>query len=146
MTSGREVESRNPRSKYPYVRPVDNDDRVDRVGYDVFSAGRAAVGSSRFQWRLTGRHNVERLELTFPDFAVFLDGVTHLEPNFSEGGNGTLVPFTQTSGSFSGHSIGDMDVGPSSSGRPTPRSGKTKVLPHSEAVSLSGFLKVTQFG
>jgi hypothetical protein len=49
---------------------------------------------------------LEELTLTFPDFNVVLSDVTHLNPNFCfECGTGAPVPFTQSTGSFSGHSV-----------------------------------------
>ncbi len=51
-------------------------------------------------------HLLEELTLSFPDFNVVLSDVTHLIPNFCfECGTGASVPFTQSTGTFSGHSI-----------------------------------------
>jgi len=50
-------------------------------------------------------HILEELTLSFPDFNIALSDVTHLSPGFClVCGTGAAVPFTQTTGSFSGHS------------------------------------------
>jgi hypothetical protein len=58
--------------------------------------------------QLRGAQVVEQLQLTFPAFTVSLDDVTHLMPGFcvDQCGNGTVVPFTQKTGPFSGHAVG----------------------------------------
>ena len=151
MTSSREVESRTQevgiRARGPLMKTIGGIALVATL----LSAGPAAADPVTFSGGLTGRHNVETLDLAFPDFAVFLDGATHLMPNFAEAGNGMPVPFTQTTGSFSGHSIGDIDVvgtlsfvGPTDTLMIGQDQGAAATL--QEAVTLSGFLKVTQFG
>jgi hypothetical protein len=49
----------------------------------------------------------EELDLVFPDFTIIVQGLPQLTPGFClDGcGTGTPVPFTQTTGLFSGHSI-----------------------------------------
>ncbi len=151
VTSRREVESRTQevgiRTRAPLIKTIVG----IALGATLLSAGRAAADPVTISGGLTGRHNVETLDITFPDFAVFLDGVTHLMPNFGDAGNGMPVPFTQSTGSFSGHSTGDMDVvgtlsfvGPTDTLIIGQDQGAAATL--QEAVTLSGFLKVTQFG
>jgi len=99
----------------------------------------------------------EELLLDFPDFNLILSDVTHLVPGFcDECGTGSPVPFTQQTGSFSGHSFFslashtiDADVtGNLSFTGPT----DTLDISHdpfasvffSETVQWSGSLKVTQ--
>jgi hypothetical protein len=55
----------------------------------------------------------EQLDLSFPDFSVSLPGVTRLIPGLClEGcGNGTTVPFEQSTGQFSGRSIAMPQLG-----------------------------------
>jgi hypothetical protein len=104
-----------------------------------------------------GAQILEGLLLFFPDFNLSLPDVTHLVPGFcDECGTGSPVPFTQRTGSFSGHSVYslpshtiDADVAGSLS-----FTGPTDVLDishdpfastfFSEAVHWSGWLKVTQ--
>ncbi len=99
----------------------------------------------------------EELLLFFPNFSLSLPGVTHLIPGFcDECGTGSPVPFTQRTGTFSGHSIYslashtiDADVTGS-----LWFTGPTDVLAisqdpfaaafFSEPVQWSGWLKVTQ--
>ena len=103
----------------------------------------------------------QELVLTFPDFTIDADlGIQpRLDPGFcSDGcGNGTAVPFTQTTGVFSGHSTGaatpgatDADVtgslsfvGPTEFVSLNPDFGGDVL---SSMVQISGFLRVTQPG
>ena len=148
MTSSREWESRiqevGIRTRAPLMKTIGG----IALAAMLLSPGRAAADPVTFSGGLTGRHNVETLEIAFPDFAVFLDGVTHLMPNFGDAGNGMPVPFTQSTGSFSGHSTGDIDVvgtlsfvGPTDTLMIGQDQGAAATL--QEAVTLSGFLKVT---
>ena len=97
----------------------------------------------------------ESITIAFPDFTVSLDQLTHLMPGFCEDGcgNGTLVPFTQTTGMFSGHSVGSSGnqvsadvtgnfsfVGPTDVVTLDPFGGFFV----SEPVQFSGTLRVTQ--
>ena len=51
-------------------------------------------------------HILEQVTISFPDFNVALPDVTHLSPGFClVCGTGAAVPFTQTTGNFSGHSV-----------------------------------------
>ena len=102
-------------------------------------------------------HLLEELTLTFPDFSVVLSDMTHLTPNFCLAcGTGATVPFTQSTGSFSGHSVAnpalhtiDADISGNLS-----FTGPTDVLDISydpptgdilrEAVQWSGSLTITQ--
>jgi hypothetical protein len=57
--------------------------------------------------QLRGAQVEEQLALFFPEFTVVLPDVTHLIPGFCiECSTGASVPFTQATGSFSGHSTG----------------------------------------
>lgn len=57
--------------------------------------------------QLRGAQVEEQLSLFFPDFTVVLPDVTHLIPGFCiECNTGASVPFTQTTGNFSGHATG----------------------------------------
>jgi hypothetical protein len=100
----------------------------------------------------------QELDLTFPGFSLILPSVSPLKPNFCfDGcGNGTAVPFTQTTGAFSDHSTAqpfggviDADVsgvlsfvGPTDFVSIGPDRGASDVL--TKVVKLSGLLKVTQ--
>ncbi len=99
----------------------------------------------------------EELELFFPDFTILLSDVTHLIPGFcDECGNGSPVRFTQTTATFSGHSIGDpglrtidADVrgelsfdGPTDVINIAPEQFASDVI--SESVQISGRLRVMQ--
>jgi hypothetical protein len=102
-------------------------------------------------------HLLEELTLSFPDFNVSLSDVTHLSPGFClVCGTGSAVPFTQSTGSFSGHSVGipalhtiDADIsgtlsfiGPTDVLNIPPDPFLGEVL--SEAVRFSGSLTITQ--
>ena len=128
-------------------------------------AGRAAADPIGISGVLFGQPRFaaieHELDLFFPDFTLVLQGATHLEPGFcSRGcGTGTAVSFTQTTGPFSGRSIGlpptlssiDADVtgtlsfvGPTDfiniSSEPFASDDLT------EPVQFSGVLRVTQAG
>ena len=80
------------------------------VAVAVLHAERATADPLTVSGFLEGQprifHLLEELTLTFPDFNVVLSDVTHLNPNFCfECGTGAPVPFTQSTGSFSGHSV-----------------------------------------
>ena len=68
---------------------------ADPVGFSGFLSG-----------DLRGALVQQQLDLTFPDFKVSVAVEPQLNPGFClDGcGNGTLVPFTQTTGVFSAHS------------------------------------------
>jgi hypothetical protein len=99
----------------------------------------------------------EELQLFFPDFTVNLSDVTHLVPGFcDECGTGSPVPFTQQTGSFSGHSffsLGSHTIDADVTGNLS-FTGPTDVLDishdpfdstfFSETVHWSGWLKITQ--
>src|SRR5262245_61831415 len=55
----------------------------------------------------------QQLDLTFPDFNVSIGVEPQLKPGFClDGcGNGTPVPFTQSTGVFSGHSTAFAGIG-----------------------------------
>lgn len=100
---------------------------------------------------------VQQLDLTFPDFAISIGVEPQLNPGFCRDGcgNGTPVPFTQTTGLFSGHSTAsagrgtiDADVtgmlqfiGPIEFVTILPEAGGDVV---SAPVQVRGFLRVTQ--
>lgn len=124
-------------------------------------AGRATADPVAVTGFLTGQPRgaliQEELELSFPEFTILLSDVTHLIPGFcDECGNGSPVRFTQTTGTFSGHSIGDpglrtidADVtgelsfeGPADVISIAPEQFASDVL--SESVQISGRLRVTQ--
>jgi hypothetical protein len=79
--------------------------------FAALSAGRAAADPIAVSGVLFGQPRFaaieDELELVFPDFTLDLQGATHLEPGFCANGcgTGTAVPFTQTTGAFSGRSI-----------------------------------------
>jgi PEP-CTERM motif len=99
----------------------------------------------------------QELTLSFPGFNIILPDMPHVIPGFCfECGTGAPVPFTQSTGSFSGHSVGnpalhtiDADVSGNLS-----FTGPTDVLDIShdpfagdflsEAVQWSGSLTITQ--
>jgi hypothetical protein len=98
----------------------------------------------------------EDLTLSFPNFNVLIFDVTHLMPGFCDECSREPVPFTQRTGSFSGHSVGlpvlgtvDADISGNLS-----FTGPTDMLDisndpfagafFSEAVQWSGSLKITQ--
>jgi hypothetical protein len=101
----------------------------------------------------------QQLDLTFPDFKISIAVEPQLSPGFCiDGcGNGTAVPFTQTTGVFSGHSVaspgaGTIDaqvtgmlsfVGPTQVVSLLPEFGGDVLT---APVELSGFLRVTQPG
>jgi len=127
----------------------------------VLHAGRASADPVTVSGFLEGQprfaHLLEDLWLTFPDFTVVVSDVTHLIPGFCfECGTGAPVPFTQSTGSFSGHSFAnpglhtiDADISGSLS-----FVGPTDTLDISqepfagdflsEAVQWSGWLTITQ--
>ena len=124
-------------------------------------AGRAAADPIAISGVLFGQPRFaaveEELELFFPDFTLDLQGATHLEPGFCSNGcsTGTAVPFTQSTGLFSGRSIAlssiDADVtGTLSFLGPTDFieiSSEPFAFDNlSEAVRFSGVLRVTQAG
>jgi len=75
---------------------------AERAAADPVTVNGFLEGQPRFA------HLLEELTLTFPDFTVVLSDVTHLMPNFCfECGTGAPVPFTQSTGNFSGHSVGN---------------------------------------
>jgi hypothetical protein len=106
--------------------------------------------------QLHGAQVQEQLLLSFPDFNIALPAVTHLMPGFciDECGTGVSVPFTQTTGSFSGHSVGspgtiDADVtgnlsfiGPTDTINLSSNPFASDFL--SETVQWSGSLTITQ--
>jgi hypothetical protein len=50
----------------------------------------------------------QELTLSFPDFTIMLFGMPHVIPGFCfVCGNGSSVPFTESTGNFSGHSLAD---------------------------------------
>jgi hypothetical protein len=76
----------------------------------VLHAGRASADPVTVSGFLEGQprfaHLQQDLWLSFPDFTVVLSDVTHLIPGFCfECGTGAPVPFTQSTGGFSGHSV-----------------------------------------
>jgi hypothetical protein len=78
-------------------------------------AGRALADpvtvSGFLDGQLHGALVQEQLLLSFPDFKIVLPDVTHLMPGFCvECGTGAAVPFTKSTGSFSGHSVGGPDT------------------------------------
>ena len=98
----------------------------------------------------------EELTLVFPDFNILIFDVTHLMPGFCDECSRDPVPFTQSTGHFSGHSGGpgvqgltDADISGNLS-----FTGPTDMLNighdpfadafFSEAVQWSGSLKITQ--
>jgi len=120
-------------------------------------AGADPVGvSGVLSGDLRGALVQQQLELTFPDFRIAIEVEPQLNPGFClDGcGNGTPVPFTQTTGVFSGHSTGfpgtgniDADVtgtlsfvGPTDLVSLDPFGGDILT----SAVRVSGFLRVTQ--
>jgi hypothetical protein len=124
----------------------------------MLCAGRAAADpvpvNIFLDGQLRGCCSQEQLDITFPGFRVSLDQVTHLKPGFCEDqcGTGTEIPFTQTTGVFSGHVGGfgsepDADVTGNFS-----FVGPTDVVTLdqfggffvSEPVRFSGVLKVVQ--
>jgi len=100
---------------------------------------------------------VQQLDLTFPDFTISVGVEPQLKPGFClDGcGNGTAVPFTQTTGMFSGHSTAfpgngtiDADVtgllqfiGPTQFVNMAPEGGGDILTAPVEA---RGFLRITQ--
>jgi PEP-CTERM motif-containing protein len=100
---------------------------------------------------------VQQLDLTFPDFKISIAVEPRLNPGFCiDGcGNGTAVPFTQTTGIFSGHSTasqgtGTIDAqvtgtlsftGPTEFVNLVPEFGGDVLT---APVQVSGFLRVTQ--
>lgn len=99
----------------------------------------------------------QQLDLTFPDFKVSIGVEPQLKPGFClDGcGNGTAVPFTQTTGVFSGHSTAfpvdgtiDADVtgtlqfiGPTQLIDINPEAGGDVLT---APVEVRGFLRITQ--
>jgi hypothetical protein len=99
----------------------------------------------------------QQLDLTFPNFKVSLPVEPQLNPGFCVDGcgNGTLVPFTQTTGVFSAHSAaiagsGTIDaditgmlqfIGPIESVLIDPVAGGDVLT---AAVRARGFLRITQ--
>ncbi len=100
---------------------------------------------------------VQELDLTFPDFKVSIGVEPQLKPGFClDGcGTGTAVPFTQTTGVFSGHSTAfpstgtiDADVtgtlqfiGPTQFVNVDPVAGGDVLT---APVEVRGFLRITQ--
>jgi PEP-CTERM motif len=100
---------------------------------------------------------VQELDLTFPDFKISIAVEPRLNPGFCIAGcgNGTPVPFTQTTGGFSGHSTaspgaGTIDaqvtgmlsfVGPTEFVSLLPEFGGDVLT---APLQVSGFLRVTQ--
>lgn len=127
----------------------------------VLHDGRASAEPVTVSGFLDGQprfaHLQEDLWLSFPDFTVLLSDVTHLIPGFCfECGTGAPVPFTQSTGLFSGHSVAnpglhtiDADIsGTLSFVGPT---GTLDISQEpfagdflSEAVQWSGWLTITQ--
>jgi hypothetical protein len=75
----------------------------------VWPAARASAGPVGVGLSLIGTPRFalteEDLVLSFPDFSVELESMTHLKPGFClRCGDGASVTFTQTTGPFSGHS------------------------------------------
>jgi hypothetical protein len=127
----------------------------------VLHAGRASAEPVTVGGFLEGQprfaHLLEDLRLSFPDFTVVLSDVTHLSPGFCfECGTGARIPFTQSTGLFSGHSVAnpalhtiDADISGNLSFM-----GPTDILDISqqpfggdflsEAVQWSGWLTITQ--
>src|SRR3954462_12217620 len=100
----------------------------------------------------------QTLDLAFPDFTISIAVDPRLSPGFSlSAGNGTAVPFTQTTGVFAAHSTGsagpgtiDADVtgllsfmGPTEFVDIDPVTGGAVL---SAPVQVAGFLRVTQPG
>lgn len=122
-----------------------------RAGADPVAVNGFLFGDLRFALV------VQQLDLTFPDFAISIGVQPQLNPGFClDGcGNGTPVPFTQSTGVFSGHSTAspgtgtiDADVtgmlqfiGPTEFVTIVPEAGGDVV---SAPVQLRGFLRVTQ--
>lgn len=124
---------------------------ADRAAADPVSISGFLEGQPRFA------QIEQELTLSFPDFNVMLFGMPHMIPGFCfVCGNGASVPFTESTGSFSGHSVGnpalhtiDADVSGNLS-----FIGPTDVLDIandpfagaflSEAVRWSGSLTITQ--
>jgi hypothetical protein len=99
-----------------------------------------------------GARLLPELDLSFPDFPITIVLGSPLSPGFSlSGSTGTPVPFTQTTGPFSGHSLAiDADVSGSLS-----FVGVTQFLDFppgtpnqflTAPVELSGFLRIVQGG
>jgi PEP-CTERM motif len=124
---------------------------ADRATADPVTISGFLEGQPRFA------HIEQELTLSFPDFKIMLFGMAHVIPGFCfVCGTGAPVPFTQSTGSFSGHSVAnpglhtiDADVSGTLS-----FIGPTDVihLSHdplpgdvlSEAVQWSGSLTITQ--
>jgi hypothetical protein len=125
--------------------------RAERATADPVSISGFLEGQPRFA-RIE-----QELTLSFPDFNVMLFGMPHMIPGFCfVCGNGSSVPFTESTGNFSGHSLAnpalhtiDADVSGNLS-----FIGPTDVLSIandpfagavlSEAVQWSGTLTITQ--
>ncbi len=100
----------------------------------------------------------QRLTLRFPDFSIAFDVAPQLQPGFCrECGDQAPIPFTQTTGVFSGHSTAsgalgtvDADVtGILSFAGPTEFVTLNPDIPGdvlTAPIHLSGFLRVTQPG
>lgn len=119
-------------------------------------AGRAAADPVTVTGTLSaagpGFRLLPDLDLAFPDFRVSLVLGSPISPGFpSQGGTGTAINFTQTTGPFAGHSVyEDADVSGSLS-----FVGPTRILDFPAAahnvsltapVQLSGFLRIVQGG
>jgi hypothetical protein len=131
------------------------------VAMIALHAERASADSVGISGFLEGQplfaHILDELTLSFPDFTVALSDVTRLSPGFClECGTGALVPFTQSTGSFSGHSVAntalntiDADIsgnlsftGPTDTLNISPDPFLGDIL--SEPVQWSGSLTITQ--
>jgi PEP-CTERM motif len=122
-----------------------------RAGADPIAVSGFLFGDLRFALV------VQELDLTFPDFKISIPVEPQLKPGFCRDGcgNGTAVPFTQTTGVFSGHSTaspgaGTIDaqvtgmlsfVGPTEFVSLLPQFGGDVLT---APVQVSGFLRVTQ--
>jgi hypothetical protein len=122
---------------------------ADRAGADPVTI------SGFLDGQLHGARLQEQLLLSFPDFNIILPDVTHLMPGFCvECGTGAPVPFTQSTRSFSGHSVGSLDTIHADVSGNLSFIGPTDVLDISndpfasdflsEAVQWSGSLTITQ--
>jgi len=101
----------------------------------------------------------QQLTLNFPTFSIALDVAPQLQPGVCRNGcgDGTAIPFTQTTGLFSGHSPASVTLGTTEadvSGTlsfvgPTEFVALNPDVPGdvlTAPVQLSGFLRVTQPG
>ena len=127
----------------------------------VLHADRAAADPVTISGFLEGQPRFAQIEqeltLSFPDFTVMLSAMPNLIPGFCfVCGNGSPIPFTQSTGNFSGHSIADpglRTIDADVSGNLS-FIGPTDVLNvsndplagdvHSEPVQWSGSLTITQ--